>query len=273
MRQLYYILASSMMLIVFFSCTNRQTTSTSSNEQAKADSLLIVHKQEALERERKFAALGDTVFGTVCYGMNKEQYLQAVDSFVKPLKKNPSDFYFLFSGYKFRIYGPSNVEGNNQKSVSGFRYGIHNILIEDFNCSLLFEKKLFVVYWESERIYYGSYNSIVKDLGGMVSIFSKKYGIPNIDNTQNFHRNNVIAYWETEKRKIKISYRDLVGYERNKYMDENYPNDYQYKLSVLFLNKEAKKEVDEYIKPILQKDKDDYLEQRRQDSIRTANAL
>ena len=48
---------------------------------------------------------------------------------------------------------------------------------------------------------------------------------------------------------------------------------YQYELYVLFLDKNIKKEVDEYIKPILQKFADDYKEKVRQDSIKNANAL
>ena len=48
---------------------------------------------------------------------------------------------------------------------------------------------------------------------------------------------------------------------------------YQYELYVLFLDKNIKKEVDEYIKPILQKFVDDYKEKKRQDSIKNAKAL
>ena len=83
----------------------------------------------------------------------------------------------------------------------------------------------------------------------------------------------VIARWEAKKKKIIIFYRDLVGSERDKWMNENYPSDYQYELDVQFLDKTLKKEVDEYIKPILQKFADDYREKIKQDSIKDANAL
>ena len=83
----------------------------------------------------------------------------------------------------------------------------------------------------------------------------------------------VIARWETGKKKIIIFYRDLVGSERDKWMEDNYPSYYQYELIVQFLDKTIKNEVDEYIKPILQKFADDYKEKMRQDSIKNANAL
>ena len=72
-------------------------------------------------------------------------------------------------------------------------------------------------------------------------------------------------------KKITIYY--LKAAIKNKWMEEQYPSDLQYQLKIIFLDKKIKKEVDEYIKPIIHKFWDDYREKERQDSIRNANAL
>jgi len=272
-------------LLLFFvalSCTNKRSSVSQTNEDSKNDSLLLVQQQDSIERERIFEALGDTAFSGVCYGMKKSQYLKAFDAFKKPLKTKDGFRDFEFAGYEFYGDEGSNVENNDSKSVDGYPYGLNDILKEDRLWTYFYKDKLFSVRWNSGRCIQSE--RIVKySLGKLVSYFEKKYGKPNVNNTDKFnsslietgtwHQMKVIARWETKKKKIIIFYRDLVGSERDKWMNENYPSDYQYELDVQFLDKTLKKEVDEYIKPILQKFADDYREKIKQDSIKDANAL
>ena len=272
-------------LLLFFvalSCTNKQSSVSQTNEDSKNDSLLLVQQQDSIERERIFEALGDTAFGGVCYGMSRFQYQKAFEAFKKPLKNEKDYFDFEFAGYEFHGDEGSNVENNNSKSVSGYPYGLDDILKEDGLWTYFYKDRLFSVRWNSYRAVQSEH--IVKySLGKLVSYFEKKYGKPNVNNTDRFNSSyietgtryqmKVIARWETEKKKIIIFYRDIYGSKRDKWMDENYPSDYQYELDVQFLDKTLKKEVDEYIKPILQKFADDYREKIKQDSIKDANAL
>lgn len=270
------------LVIALVACTTRQPSVSQANDESRNDSLLFAQRQYSIERERIFEALGDTAFSGVCYGMKKNQYLKAFNAFKKPLKTKDGFRDFEFAGYEFYGDEGSDVENNNSKSVSGYPYGLDDILKEDRLRTYFYKGRLFSVRWNSGRSIQSE--RIVKySLGKLVSFFENKYGKPNVNNTDRFNSSNietgtwhqmkVIAKWETKKKKIIIFYRDLVGSERDKWMDENYPSDYQYELDVQFLDKTQKKEVDEYIKPILQKFADDYKEKIKQDSIKNANVL
>lgn len=278
-------LLSITIVAVCFSCNNRGTTKASDSDQTIEDSvkqLSLIRQQDSINRERIFEGLGDTVFGKVCFGMNKTQYRKAFNEFKKPLK-NDKDYYdFVFAGYEFRGDEGYDIEKDDSKSVDGYPYGLDNILKEESYYTYFYQDRLFSVVWNSWRDI--QEESIVKySLGKLINLFEKKYGKPNVNNIDIFNHSyietgawyqmKVVARWETKKRKIIVFYRDLVGSERDKWMAEKYPSDYQYELYVLFLDKNIKKEVDEYIKPILQKFVDDYKEKKRQDSIKNAKAL
>ena len=267
------------------SCHNSKSGNKISKNQAIEDSikqLSLIRQKDSIERERICDALGDTVFGKVCFGMNKTQYRKAFNEFKKPLK-NDKDYYdFDFAGYEFRGDEGSDVEKNSDKTIDGYPYGLENILKEDRLWTYFYKDRLFSIRWDSWRDIQDE--DIVKySIGKLITLFEKKYGKPNVNNTDIFNRSyietgawhqmKVIARWETGKKKIIIFYRDLVGSERDKWMEDNYPSYYQYELIVQFLDKTIKNEVDEYIKPILQKFADDYKEKMRQDSIKNANAL
>jgi len=268
---------------LFVACTNKQPSSYNcADVDSRKDSILLAQQKDSVERNRLFEALGDTAFGSVCYGMDKPQYQKALDVFKKPLKSDEDYHDFVFARYKFHADEGSDVEKNNNKTAEGYPYGLDNILKEDRLWTYFFKGKLVSIRWNSSRIIQDG-QSAVSSLGQLVSYFEKRYGPPNANNTKMFnssvietgtwHQMKVIARWETEKKKIVIFYRDLVGSERDKWMEDNYPSDYQYELTVIFLDKIQKKEVDDYIKPIIQKYIDDYNEHRKQDSINNANAL
>lgn len=72
---------------VCFSCNNRGTGKASESDHAIEDSikqLSLIRQQDSINRERIFDELGDTVFGKVCFGMNKTQYRKAFNEFKKP---------------------------------------------------------------------------------------------------------------------------------------------------------------------------------------------
>ena len=273
------------LIAVCFSCNNRGTSKADEHDQTKEDSikqLSLIRQQDSINRESIFDALGDTVFGKVCFGMNKSQYRKAFNEFKKPLK-NDKDYYdFEFAGYDFCGDEGSDVEKNSEKSVDGYSYGLESILKEDRLSTYFYKDRLFSIRWDSWRNIQDEY-MVKYSLGKIIALFEKKYGKPNVNNVDRFnqldietgtsHQMKVIARWETKKKKIIIFYRDLVGSERDKWMEQNHPSYYQYELIVQFLDKTIKKEVDEYIKPILQKFVDNNEEKIRQDSIKNANAL
>lgn len=264
------------------SCTNKKSPVATYSDDAKRDSMLIEHRRDSIEREQRFSALGDTVFGTVLYGMNKSQFKQAFNSFKKPLKKDGFYAAFIFAGYEFMDTDAASVEGDRHTNYSGYPNGLEQIKTEENIGTRTFKDKLFAVEWHSYR-HMGAYNTVVNDLQQLIGYFEKRYGKPNVDNSERYnsltietgvwHQMKVAAKWETGSRKITIFYRECVGSERDKYMDEKYPSDYQYHITIQFLDKEIKKEVDAYIEPILQKFVDNAKRQKQQDSIRMENAL
>lgn len=278
-RNLLYILC---LLLFGISCTNKKSPVATNTDDAKRDSLIAEHRQDSIEREQRFSSLGDTVFGTILYGMNKSQFKQAFNSFKNPLKKEGVYAAFIFAGYKFMDTGASSVEEDREISINGYPYGLENVKTEERIGTRTFNNKLFAVEWCSYREM-GSYNIVVKDLQQLVGYFRKRYGKPNMDNSEKFnsptietgvwHQMKVVAKWETASRKITIFYRECVGSERDKYMDEEYPLDYQYYITIQFLNKDIKKEVDEYITSILQKFAADVKRKELEESIRMENAL
>jgi len=275
-------IAIVVLVIALVACTNRQLSVSQANDESKNDSLLLAQQQDSIERDRIFEALGDTAFSGVCYGMSRSQYQKAFEAFKIPLKKENDYFDFEFAGYEFHGDEGSYVEKNSSNNIDGYPYGLDDILKENRLGTYFYKDKLFSIRWNSYRTIQDEL-TVKYSLGQLVSYFEKKYGKPNVNNTDKFnssiietgtwHQMKVIARWETEKKKIIIFYRDLVGSERDKWMAENYPSYYQYELDVQFLDKTLKKKVDEYIKPILQKFADDYRERIKQDSIKNANAL
>lgn len=275
----------SAILVIFIigasliSCHNSKSNHQIDKEQIIEDSIKKVNltrQQDSIDRERIFEALGDTVFRGVCFGMNRSQYQKAFNAFKKPLKKECDFDYFKLAGIKFREWGGTSIENNHVRSVEGYPYGLDDILKEKRLGTYFYNNKLFSVEWESERLVHDRY--VVKSsLIRLITLFEKKYGKTNVNNTEDFNGSwdqlSEIARWETGKRRIIIYYRDLASSERDKWMEENYPSYYQYQLIVHFLDKMQKKEVDEYIKPILQKFEDDYRNKLKQDSINNANAL
>ncbi|MBP5680815.1 MAG: hypothetical protein J6X31_07185 [Bacteroidales bacterium] len=241
--------------------------------KAAEDSIIHLNQikeQEAIQREQIFAALGDTAFNGVCFGMTEKQYTKAFQAFKKPLKTEGTFYDFELAGYEFRGYDVSHVEKNNHKNYQGYPIGLEKIMEEDDELwTYCFKDKLFSIRWNSDYNF-GSAREVKRSLEELVSLFEKKYGKPNKKDLTGFSHNQVIANWETKDKKITIYYESAT---KRKWVTENYPSDYQYEVKIIFLDKSIKKEVDEYIKPIIQKFIDEMRKKQRQDSIRNANAL
>lgn len=271
------ILFGCLIILVIVSCKKQSSISSESAN----DSLQIAQRQDSIEREKIFEELGDTAFSRVCYGMSKTQYIRAFKEFTAPLLKE-KDLGFWLAGYNFFVSDPSSVEDKKNKNINGYSVDLNNIRTEERIDNLFFKEKLFALGWKTFRNY-GSYDVVKKSLEDLVCLFERKYGKPNVNNYHRFNFSNietgewlqmkVIARWETNKRKIVIYYRELVGSERDKYADELHPSDYQYVLTIHFIDKLYKKEVDEYIKGILQKEQEAIREKAKQDSIKMNNAL
>lgn len=270
-------------IFLLISCNQKQPTATdSTSDFSKEDSLAFVNRKDSLERELVFEALGDTAFGNICFGVNETQYLKALNAFKRPLIKESRYFDIEFADYKFHIDEGSHVEKNKNVSIQGWPYGLEDILKEDRMRTYFYNNKLFSINWNSSRRI-GDYSSVKKQIEYLVSYFEKRYGKPNVNNIALFNSSyietgvwfqmKVIAKWDTNNRKIVIYYRELVGNERDKWMDENYPNEYQYELDINFIDKAQKRDVDNYIKPILKRFSDDYIEKERRDSIKNENVL
>jgi hypothetical protein len=241
--------------------------------------LVSVSNNDSANREKTIAALGDTVFGTICYGMNKNQFRDAYDKFKQKL--NNDGFHdFNLAGYDFGIYGICDLEKCTTKNVLGISYELQDIRTGDFYLTLFFRGQLFAVSWRSNA--YGSKEETKSSLNKLVSLFKNRYGEPNIDNVNRFSSSDVetgvwkqmkiIAQWITSNRDITIFYRERVGAgERDESIEERCP--YQYDLTVRFLNLCMKKEANRYIDDILLKEQEDLASKRHHDSINETEVL
>ena len=251
-----------LLVMIFLSCTNKKAPGVQNSNNKEIDSLSLAQRQDSIERERIFKALGDTVFNSICYGMNVSQFKRAYAAFKKPRQNKEYKDYFDFADFKFYV---SDSYKDITKTEIRHRIKYTDLWTEFYN------NQLFSVKWSGSREI-GSPHYVEKQLVTLVSLFEKKYGPANSkDFLIDYQRG--IARWETKERLILILYRDLVGAERNKYMDEMYPTDKQYEIDVLFIDKTIKKEVDDFVDKELRKSYEVYKQKEKQDSINDSNAL
>ncbi len=268
------ILAISLFCSLFISCKYGQ----SSNNSATTNKDQIALRLDSTERAHLFQALGDTVFGKVCYGMNKTQYQKAVNTFIKSLKGDAETCDFMFGGYGFDIDEYTQFEdvySKNPTNIPNLEYYLNDQLTG----TLFYKGRLISVQWHA----YGNSNyhyQVTDKLSELFSYFEKKYGKPNVNNIENFDANNievgrsdrdkVIARWETDNRKIVIYYKEMTRGDRR---IESSSLHYQYFLDVYFLDKERKHELNEFIKPVLNNLKEAEQEKKRQEKKNMENAL
>lgn len=270
MKKLLYTSIGIFVLLIV-GCKNTNNTSSYNEEQAKKDSVALALKADSIDRERKFAAKGDTVFGRVCYGMNKEQSKKAAKEFCEAFK-DKSGYGFIFDTYDF--HSIDYFKEIEEFSAYDLKHSSNN--------NRLFKGKLYSIEWESFRNYGKSGQEIANRLNHLIELFEVKYGKCNekpLDLCNYFGQYisnkkvvvcGYVAKWETINRKIFIFVDELVGSDRG---SESTNEPYQYRVSVHFINKEIEKEVDEYSERVYKENEDAQRQKQIADSIKMVNSL
>ena len=258
-------------ILLIVGCKNTNKANAYVEEQAKKDSVALALKNDSTDRERKFAAKGDTVFGRVCYGMNKVQSQKAAKEFCEALKSR-SGYGFIFDTYEF--FPIDYFEDIEEFSAYDLKHSSDN--------NRLYKGKLYSVEWKSFRNYGKSGQDIANRLNHLIELFEVKYGKCNekpLDLCNYFGQyisnrevevHGYVAKWETTQRRIVIYIDELIGSDRG---SESANEPYQYKVSVHFVNKEVEKEVDEYSERAYKADEDAQRQKQIEDSIKMVNSL
>ena len=270
MKKLLYTSIGIFVLLIV-GCKNTNNTSSYNEEQAKKDSVALALKADSIDRERKFAAKGDTVFGRVCYGMNKAQSQKAAKEFCEAFK-DKNGFGFIFDTYDFHSIDYF-IDIDEYSSYDLNHYSNNN---------RLYKGKLYSIEWNSFRQYGKSGQDIANRLNHLIELFEVKYGKCNekpLDLCNYFGQyisnqkvvvHGYVAKWETTQRRIVIYIDELIGSDRGGESD-NEP--YQYRVSVHFINKEIEKEVDENGERINKANEDAKRQKQIADSIKMVNSL
>lgn len=268
------IILISLALVALASCNQNKTTNQSefeAQEKAYNDSI----NQAARDREKIFAALGDTVFGNVLYGMNKQQALAALREFQGKLPEGKYGDGFMFSGVHFMDLDIHYTEGDK----------LPNTEIESLMKSLIYStnvfwrNKLIIAHWGSYVLEANSLEDIDKVVNDLVVLFENKYG-PCSNRLNSAHdlrfqgpygewhfRGNVFARWETSTRGIQISINGeeepLVREKMERY------NKLFYEIEIRFNNKQYDNDITAYVDSIRQIE----INKQKQDSLKSVNAL
>lgn len=267
MKKVYYILLA----LAIVACKNGRQATAISEEQAKKDSIAMAMEADSIEREQIFEARGDTIFGQVRFGMSLKEAQTSADAFVHKFEKNNTG-YFEFAGFKFMDFSFENIE---EMEV--------NFLPTDWNLNRLYKGKLYSTQWVSFIEHASDIDEISQEIEHLISFFENKYGKcseKNIYICSNFgkyvngnrvYADGVIAKWETSKRIIRFDIEETV--ERNDFYEKQ-GMPFQYKIKILFVDKNLEKEASKYIDEVVQRKRDEYNNNKqKQDSISMLNAL
>jgi len=236
--------------IICISCKNGSSQASIDNDLSKRDSIQIALYNDSIKRELIFEALGDTVFGDICYGASYNQYQTAIKKFVASLITN-SNYDFCLAGCNFKIKQAVDIKeiikNSNISELEAIRLG-------GISETLFSNNKLCAVCWYTTDISSSSSSGGAKKMFDLISLFEKKYGKPNIKKA--FVSSGVVAEWETNTRKVTFNYTFSSS-----------------RLYIQFVNKQCKKNIDKYIDVILKGERKRQSEIRKQDSINQLNAL
>lgn len=250
-------------LCVFCSCNNRP------NVERTDISVFVNH--DSIAREEIFEARGDTVFGNVLYGMNRNEVTQQLKQFEEEaLKYSNSKGDFIFAKVHFMGIDIKDFEKN------------YNQDLDSYSDAFLWKDKLGAVNWKSYKLYAEKKEEIVEILNQFISFFEIKYGKPNFKKTDIkdwmdyingafYYLNMNVASWETSNRKISIgiNWESPLGFTAINHS----VNDFTYYINILFSDKKAVEEMMNYKDEQNQKTKKIMDERARQDSIKTINML
>lgn len=269
----HYLILVSLILVSLISCNQNKSNQIDYSEQKHAYNDSI--RQDSINREKVFAALGDTVFGKVLYGMNEQETKEAINNFQSSLPKaNSSMFCFSFSGIEFYDI--------NEDIVNSDKVDFDKLKHAYKNQTIIWNGKLNSVIWHSRELCARTTEEIETELNNLCSFFENKYGKPNIKkNNEAINRSILVdndrklifagttyATWETHDRAIEIL---LEG--KNCPRDGSGTDWYVYYINLRFYDKPMMKEISSFLEQKETRDIEEFNEKLRQDSIKAANAL
>ena len=265
MKKVYYILLT----LTIVACNNGKKSSAISEGQAERDSIAMALKADSIEREQLFEARGDTIFGTMRFGMDKIEAQKSANEFMESLKAK--DGGFRFDSYFLRPI--DNFKEFDELSVDDLKH--YRFL------NRLYKGKLYSVCWETFFDDGKDGEEIANRLSKFISYFEIKYGKcseNNLDLCKSFgeyfsqqrvYVHGIVAKWETSKRRIQIELDEIMDAD----MPTSHVGLYHYKIRVVFVDKEVERIVDGLIEEKINTDKNKRIEQQKQDSARLINSL
>ena len=278
---------------VCFSCNNRGISKIGNSDQTIEDSvkqLSLIRQQDSIERERIFAALGDTVFGTVRYGMRQVQAHLAISNFEKSLKEKKGSG-FVFDGYHFQSMDDFvDIENLRKEYIKSYPYGYtpgcepFMSYMEEFkynNKNKFYKGGLYSLSWKSFNEYGKDGDAIFEKVSHLIKLFEKKYGkctekdlqlcnnFGRIINGQKVIVMGRLAYWEANNKTIGIYLEEIENKER--VFDKELP--FKYTITIQFRDIIKNTEANSFIDDVMKADKDLKRDFLQKDSSQSANAL
>ena len=266
----------SLLFIVFVvialsACKRNVASNNESDNNHESDSIAEVMSIDSTERERIFAAKGDTIFGKMLYGMNKNEAIKAAKDFVASLSKGQGVGFFFDTFSFLPIEFFYEIES---MSASDLKYFTSN--------NRLYKNKLYSVGWESFVNSGKSGSEIAERIDHLVNLFEIKYGKCNENNynlfsnfghyvgTNRIYVQGSVAEWRTNERAITFYIKELFGSDRR---SESSTEPYQYKLSIQFVDRVVEREAEQYIDEVLNAHNKAKRSQEIEDSTKMMNAL
>lgn len=260
MKRYIYVL---LLLAFFSSCVNRKSYKNEIKEKQRLEQLK--QQEDSIDREKKFEVLGDTVFSTVLFGMNEEQFNKAFEEFYK--KTNG----LRIASFDFALGRVSNIEKEISESLSYI-----SLDYEFEQNTIFFQGKLSSVQWNT-LIYSQKAEYAVERLDSLVTIFEKRYGKPNKKKIMAYQNNTSLSLdviWETEHRLIKFNKGLVSDCYKIPYDPNNIVNYLcQEEITISFINKDLCNEINNYLNEIMKQKAEEEKEKHVKDSISDANAL
>lgn len=287
------IIFSIIVLASVFSCKNQGGYKVDNDSQKINDSLAqinLVRQQDSIERERIFVALGDTVFGTVRYGMSQVQAHLAISNFEKSLKEKKG-LGFVFDGYHFQSMDDFvDIENLRKEYIKSYPYGYtpgcepFMSYMEEFkynNKNKFYKGGLYSLSWKSFNEYGKDGDAIFEKVSHLIKLFEKKYGkytekdlqlcnnFGRIINGQKVIVMGRLAYWEANNKTIGIYLEEIENEER--VFDKELP--FKYTITIQFRDIIKNTEANSFIDDVMKADKDLKRDILQKDSCLSADAL